>query len=86
MDGPVDMKQNIGIWMDRMMFTLCDLTHDLDLDVYSPFIPKYCLIQWISKLHGNFEIHWAVWYKTKVGSQNFGYQLWWLFGIGYQNW
>ena len=29
---------------------------------------------------------WSVWYKTKFGSQYFGYQLWWPFGIGHQNW
>ena len=28
----------------------------------------------------------TVWYKTKFGSQNFGYHLWWTFGLGYQNW
>ena len=34
--------------------------------------------QWPDKIHWS-QVHSAVWYKTKFGSQNFGYQIWWLF-------
>ena len=34
----------------------------------------------------NFREILAVWYKTIFGSQNFGYQIRWPFGTGYQNW
>ena len=33
----------------------------------------------ICRLHGFWSITSTVWYKTKFGSQNFGYQLWCLF-------
>ena len=42
---------------------------------------RYCLryrliVEHVIKI---IDKQWIVWYKSKFGSQNFGYQIWWLF-------
>ena len=51
---------------------------------YVHFMPKsitqplFTIFHWT--LFGHKHLYLLVWYKTKFGSQNFGYQLWCLFG------
>ena len=56
------------------------LTH-LPLDKMASILKTTFSIafSWMKMFEFLLKFHWTVWYKTKFGSQNFGYQLWCLF-------
>ena len=81
-------KNNIT-WLKKMTKHISSVTgqrgsqHDQQHNSYNAnAVGKYFTIEdnWHLLLEGSsITIHLAVWYKTKSGSQNFGYQIWCLF-------
>ena len=64
-------KESDCEWQGSVWDTLPSHGETLDAGVTLYFTK---LLFWVI-----FSATWTVWYKTKFGSQNFGYQLWYLF-------